>query len=474
MLVLFASVFLAQLCHVEAQYPYSIDVDAYNTDESAAVVVPIDEDYVYKDDTPFLYEEAVGYMHYLSANETDTYGGNFQYWDVEGYQYPEIDLYVGYWMDDFEIVATYSGGETPPSGVNATGNYTFYGPCDENSGAQLNETVLVTAYYTQTGTSPTAFYLNGQYGFNTTIKPQYFHFLFLSDNSTREYWIDPSESTKNIYVFKGDTTEYTINFLDTSGILKRYPYITIQRYINGTLFTVEKRKVDVYNTIIANLIYTRTYSIQLGNELTTYVFGDLTMTGQTTVQLVIRGVDFPPETLFLQQYVRIYGLRNDTVITIYYEDTKLATSSVDVTINYGNLTEVYSTTVYSNSFTLEWEDAVHDVDYQATIVIHHDTYGDLTWKQYFIGGNTDPPFSLAFLGNWGFDSTFLIPALIILCVAGSFSKLNAYVGMILMSITAIILTWMGWIPIPAGMLVAAITLSILGALIYMKRSVVVY
>lgn len=472
-ILLLASLFMAQFVKVQASSTYYVFVAAYDNAESTVAVVEMDIDYGFYETTPFTYSDDYGNMHILSANATDAYGNYFQYWNIEGYHYPEINLYIGEWFDYQVVTAIYDVGETPPSGEGSTGNYTLYGPFDEDSGVWLNETVLVTAYYTQSGMSPMRFYLNGQYGFNMTVKPQYFRFTF-SDNSTREYWMDPSESTTQIYVFKSDTIPYTINFFDTTGILSRYPYITIKRYVNGTLFTVEKRKVDSYKSILANLVYTRTYQIILGNELTTYVFGDLTMTSQTGIQLVLRGVDFPEETLFLQKYVRVYGLRNDTVITIYYEDTKLVTTSVDITINSGNLAEVYSTTIYSNSFTLEWNEALHNIDYQVTVVIHHGTYGDLTWKQYFIGGNTEPPFSLAFLGDWNFDSTFLIPALLILCVAGSFSKLNAEVGAILMVITAIILTSMGWIPIPAGMLVTAMVLAILMGLMYAKRRVTIY
>ena len=355
--------------------------------------------------------------------------------------------------------------------------YYFYGPFDEETGYPLNENVSVTVYYNTPGYSPYSFTFNGSWVYPFSPPAQHFQFNF-SDGNTREYWVDPSETVLPIYIFKGDTTEYTINFMDTTGILKTYPYITIKRYVNGTLYTVEKRKVDAFNSIIASLIMTHTYQITLGNEQVTYVFGDLTMTAQTAIQLVLKGVDFPKETLLLQKYLRIYGYRSGTgnpnTITIIYSDTKEETVSVKIEINYANFTNVYTTTLYADSFVLEWDNAVYSVDYQVTVTMTHGTYGTLTWKQYFVRGFSEPPFSLAFLGNWTFNSAFLIPALIILCVAGCFSALNAEVGAILMSITAIVLTWWGWIPIPAGLLVAAITLSILMALIYNKRRGAIY
>jgi len=147
--------------------------------------------------------------------------------------------------------------------------------------------------------------------------------------------------------------------MDTTGILNDYPYVTIKRYVNGTLYTVEKRKVDAYNSILANLVFTRTYQVLLGNEITTYQFGDLTMTAITGVQLVIRGVDFPMDSDFLvmYKYVRIYGYReNETSLIINYQDTKSYTNSVEIQIYLGSI-EVYNCTLYTDSFSLEWNEA---------------------------------------------------------------------------------------------------------------------
>ncbi len=348
-------------------------------------------------------------------------------------------------------------------------NYNFYGPFDEETGLALNENVTVGIYSTE-GIAFAQFSFNGSYSYSISTFIQFFQFTF-SDNSTREYWIDPSENSyTDIYIFKADSTSYVINFLDTAGYLQTYPYVTAKRYINGTLYTVEKRKVDSYGSIMMNLIAGRTYQLSLGNAANTYVFGDLTMTGITAVQLVLRAVDFPQQTLLTQKYVRVYAYRNASTITIIFADTQSNTESVDIAIYLTDFTSVYNTTQTAQSFTVTWTNASSTVTYQVTVTIHHLTYGDLTFKQILaktLAGS--PPFSLAFLGQWAFDSTFLIPAIIILFTAGCFSALNAEVGAILACIAAIALTWMGWIPIPAGSLVVASTLAILLALVVHKR-----
>lgn len=350
-------------------------------------------------------------------------------------------------------------------------NYLFYGPYDEETGYALpTQNVTVNVYGTE-GAPFASFEMNQTASYNTTSIIRFLEFVF-EDGSAREYWVDPSESsTATIYIFWGNTTNYILNFVDTTGILNTYPFVTIQRYVNGSLFTIEKLRTDVYKNVIANLVNGRTYQILLGNEETSYVFGDLTMTSVTALQLIIRGVEFPKETLITQKYVRIYGYRNFTAgsIVICFNDTQESTVSVFIEINLGDFTQVYNTTLYVNSFVFEWNSADNGTAYQVTATISHLDYGTLTWKQYYTQTFSTPPFSLAFLGDWGFDSEFLLPAFLILCVAGCFSALNAYVGAILMSFTAAVLAWWGWIPIPVGLLVAASVFSVLMALEFKKR-----
>ena len=406
---------------------------------------------------------------HLTAEEAKIYDGEgyqFDRWVING-----TDTYY-----DETIDLTITGNTTIVIYYSYIFNlYHFYGPYDEETGYLLDENVTVSIYYDTSGYPFYEHEFNGSWVYPTSPQAMYFMFTF-SDNSTREYWVDPSEEVLPIYIFKGDVTEYTINFLDTSGILNTYPYVTIKRYVNGTLYTIEKRKADEYGSIIANLVDTKTYQIVLGNEETTYVFGDLIMTYQTSIQLVLRGVDFPKDTILLYKYVRIYGERDfdSDSILLYYNDTAEATDSVNIFIFYANGSNAYAGTIEADSFVFEWANAEDDRTYQVKVYIHHETYGTLKWNQLLVHGTIEPPFGLDFLGNWPFESDYLIPAIIILCVAACFSVLNAYVGAILTCITAIILTWMGWIPIPPGALVAATAFAVLMALIYNKRSVTVY
>jgi hypothetical protein len=354
--------------------------------------------------------------------------------------------------------------------------YNFYGAYNETTGTLIDENVTITAFFDTEDNENYQFILtDGYVSYAPTVAVRYFHFE-LGEND-REYWLDPNEDSADIYVFDDNLTGYTINFLDFAGALQKYPYVEAQFYVNGTLYTVDKRKVDTTNTIAMSLVTTRKYQIQIGSGLTSYTWGDLLMTTQTTVQLVVKAIDFPKESLLISNYLRIYALResgstSDTV-TIFYQDTKMQTESVEINILLDNGESLFDTTQESQSFEVQWNSGEHNVSYTVTAVITHDAYGVMSWKQYLPRGMSDPPFSLAFLGvSFPFESAYLLPMLLIFFVAGCFSVINAEVGAILTVITAIILAYLGWIPISTGALITAFALALLMALAYAKRRVI--
>jgi hypothetical protein len=175
-------------------------------------------------------------------------------------------------------------------------------------------------------------------------------------------------------------------------------------------------------------------------------------------------------------YVTFYGTRTFSdltgVISIYYDDTKEQTTSFTATITDSHGTVVYTYTVASTDMiTLNWGGAVNSATYTVKVVVEHGLYGDLEWSQTFPseGGVDLQLFSLSFLGNWSFNTAYIIPALLVLFAAGCFSVLNAEVGALLATIFGIVLAYLGWLPIPVGALVSAFSLAILMALVYNKR-----
>lgn len=296
--------------------------------------------------------------------------------------------------------------------------------------------------------------------------------------TTREYWVSPQEAySDTLYIFDATLTTYTITFIDHTGILKTYPYVAAKRMVNGSLFTCEKRKVDNQKTMIMNLKQSEKYTLVIEGTTYSWTYGDLITTSTTDIQLIVKGTEFPKETILIYKYMRIYGYRTfaDPIgsITISYYDAKNQTTSVAITIKYENeslATSTYTST--SNSFTYTFASADNSTDYQVSATINHELYGTQTWKQYFPATNPSGlTLTLDWLGTLDIDTSILIPTFIILCVAGCFSIINAEVGAFMACITAALLTWLGLISIAPGFLVSAFFFAVAMALVYSKRRV---
>lgn len=350
--------------------------------------------------------------------------------------------------------------------------FTLKGLYDENTGELLATGVNVTSYFSD-GSSPETFEVNGTYYYNASSIPLYFSFDLAKN---RQYWLSPEEESNTIYIFDDSTTTYTIAFLDLAGVLKNHPYVEAKRYINGSLFTVEKRKVDYENKVSMNLVNGTKYNVEVSNG-ESYTYGDLLMTSDTTITLTLRGIEFPKEIYLIYKYVRIYfdrafGTPNGN-ITLTYQDTLNMTNLVEIFIDYRNGTNAYNATETSSSFIHTWTSALNNTDYQAKATIYHQQYGIFTVDKYFPRTYTSNPWSaLAFLGTLPFSLEPLFAVLIILLVGGGFSVVNPEVGAFLATCTAAGLTYIGMIDIAPGALIAAFAFSIMLALIIKKRGVI--
>lgn len=358
----------------------------------------------------------------------------------------------------------------------ATYLYTLKGKYSEDTGEiypPSTRAVNITAYFTDH--NPETFELNATYYYGSAYQPLYFSF---NTTKNRQYWLGKDENEATIYVYDTDLTTYTIGFYDLAGLLDDYPFVDASRYITGNLTVVEKRKVDVEKKVVMALKNGERYTIKV-HDGSTYTFGDLTVTATTTIQLTLKGLDFPKETLLTYKNVRIYGTRvwdpsGTGSISITYEDLLNKTTSVKIDINYRNGTNAYTTTKTDDSFVQAWLSAKNDTDYAVVCTITHEKYGVWEWKQYFPKSLSTAPWGLDFLGSLPFATSIILPGILICFVAGAFSQINAEVGAFMAVVTAIILTYMGWINISAGYLITALSLTILMALIYSKRRVQTY
>lgn len=378
--------------------------------------------------------------------------------------------------------------------------YDFQGPLNENEPASFipgyNATVTV---HFSSGTTTSTFDVNSSMGYVTYTAgsmPLYFSYdlsAIYGTNVTREYWLSADEQNMTSGTFDWlsiyapidkELTPITFNVFGFSSIeaFDGGAFLLIDTVYPSGMHAIEKRPIDSLGDIVCMLQANTVYevSIETADGGTVYSLGQVS-TVTSTITLSASSVSFSSESLLKYPYVSFYGYREFSnpfgYIVINYNDTKASTTSFSLSISDMDNVVVYSYgPVVANTVSVNWTSAVNATIYKVDVTVTHGLYGDLSWTQTFgnQAGDNAALFSLAFLGDWAFDTSFLLPALIVLLVAACFSALNAEVGAVLTCIAALVLSYMGWLPIGAGALVAAFSFAILMALLYNRRRVTLY
>lgn len=367
-----------------------------------------------------------------------------------------------------------------PTAKATTYTYNFYGLINEDNTANLG-TVNVTAIFPASVGSavpPETFLVNGFYVYNTTVKPLYFSYD-LSDyygyNITRQYWLNNDEITGTYSVFATPfgLTPVAFNIRALGGVSYGAFLVASATHSVGDYIVIEKRPIDEAGNVVLFLEPYTVYSLSIEDGIsTTYTFGNIN-TVTTPITLTISALTFPSSVLQQYKYLRLWASRpSSTEITVSYQDTNLQTISVVYTINYANGSTAYTATHTSeNSFSDTWTSADSNVTYYVAATVIQSVFGTSTFAQVLPrSGTSTSPIDLSFLGpSWPVDPTQIFWALIVFIVFGCFSVLNAYIGAFAGVATAVIFTWLGWLVIPAGAVVAAFTLVFLVGIVYWKR-----
>jgi len=351
--------------------------------------------------------------------------------------------------------------------------YTFKGMYYEDTGLLIEPQSRACAVYVYfTGNTTDAFVVNGTTTRSYGSKPTYFRLDCLA-NKTREYWLGPDETSLTVYIFYTDAEYYHIEFQDLADVLPEYEYVSAKRLINGSLITVDKRRIDEENKVVMALKYMEKYTIVL-SETSTYVFGDVFFGLSPTVELVIKGINFPEEIEMIQRYIRIYadrtfGASGTGNITFNYQDLLLHTYSVTIYIKYLNGTTITTYVSTADAFSYTWSSASNTTAYWCEAVYNHQDFGTQTWRQYIPRSFGSNPFDVSFLGNLRMETSYLLPIIILLLCASLFSVKSVIIGMFVTIVLAILFTMMGFIPIAGSVLTVGFAMVIMAGIGMAKR-----
>jgi hypothetical protein len=331
-------------------------------------------------------------------------------------------------------------------------SYRIVGPFYESGTVGPNTTI--TVYYTSGLIEHHS--LNGSLGvaqtitISPTLTPLYITWN-VSSTYLRTYYFDPylsAEETAIVFVPDVNVAILPYSFYVTDFYGMNTPYLSTSIIYNGTEHVVERIVLNVNPATFMMqqwYYYTLTYTCTQG----TYSHGFHAESSFSQNENILNGM-FPAAnyTTPLSAHATRY---NSTRITATYQNTNATTDWLYFNITHrSGLSTIldYSSNVTSNSYTLNWDNAVADTSY--IVSIQTSIGGVITEWRY--PAATIPvsanPFSGMFsaLGTWpvGFDADQLPAAIIILCVLAVFSYSSAGVGAVLSFIVGGVLIVLGW------------------------------
>ena len=356
--------------------------------------------------------------------------------------------------------------------------YVFYGPYNEENG--LRASAINITVYPAYG-SPFNFTLDGSYTLELEYKPLMFKWK-LNFNYSRTY--QPIYSYEEIYIFIPESPYfyYNVEIIDFVGL--HNTYIECQTYANGTILTVERKKLSTGKGSLCLTEFKR-YSYNLIADEGIFSLG--------TVETPQRPIWEPAKITFIItpamleaeptnfQGISLTAKRvNETCIQISYIDNRSRTQSISVTIystgKFNGLTEEYSQTYTSQQIAIFWKDALPDKDYIVEIQVEHADYGTLTWKipcnspnppgRQIIDWNT----IFGWIADWPITPSNFVSAIIVFAVIVLGGFKDSAFALLLGAITAGVLIMLGWLGMSWAILSVIVSLIIAYAIVKGRRT----
>jgi hypothetical protein len=291
-------------------------------------------------------------------------------------------------------------------------------------------------------------------------KPEHFHYYMNANESAvqtgvgdKEYWLSSQDvSGQTFYITMltyGAFLDYTVQFDDLANVLSTYQYVSINATLNGVSHIIQKSKLDVQDRVHFSCLYQSKYAMQIGNGVN-YDYGDVLFEDANPISLQVSPLNFPDNILIGAKYAHMWAVRNMENVTFYYENTMADTISVDYYIYfaYNNTLVTHQAGGAVNTWVSLYSGLDNETDYVIDSFAVSTSLGTIQRRQPLLWTPaTSDPWDLSFLGTLPFDTSQLIPLLILLIVAGASSAKNVWLGIFLfLAVTALFIT-LGWISI---------------------------
>jgi len=252
--------------------------------------------------------------------------------------------------------------------------------------------------------------------------------------SSPVWWSDPElpvafswpvySATRYIYVTAEENFTVTLPY-DTIGIYSMTvkdktatggsaaAYLEAYRDIGGSETLVERMKIIFGNPTPLNLMVGSVYHIKvLFADGSRYDWGYFTATSTTSVNVIIRVVEFGDGAQMIYGTIHVDAERTGALITVDYLDDRDNTIWSNVTIRERNGPIVLSVPHTNSSYTLNWASANTSLGYTVVVEGEHTEFG--IWGRSW---TLDPTWSFpafpTLTGIYGSASSDLLPFLLV-------------------------------------------------------------
>ena len=355
--------------------------------------------------------------------------------------------------------------------------YIIHGPYYEN-GIVANCTTSLTLH--RQTESPSNFVFDGTDGQEDTVTMQaerkawFLTWNASAYNVTRVYYLTNAFVEEIwIYVSHPDTPIYlyTFTITDFAGVTNAYLETIIN--VNGQNRVVERHRLDMLGPVPFWMYWANRYDLRLICDQGSYTWGGFIALTENNQNLIITKDMFP--TSYLGMNVTVKALRmNSTWIQTNYTDAQTKTSWVKVDIQYRQgygWTTVYTINNTGNTHKIDWFLADGKTDYVVKVTALRN--GDLkTWSFNCPKlGVPENPFEGLFesLGNWPIPPSQIAGLFIVLAVFAVFSYAYMPLGCVLGVLTAMFLTYIGWLQISWSLLDLSMVIAIFAVVSQAKK-----
>lgn len=295
--------------------------------------------------------------------------------------------------------------------------------------------------------SPVTIEVDGQETFTSETRPILFE-IDVGYNESRVIYVRDDYEEIMAFLPNQDYRTYYFELYDGVGIHNGYLETLVN--VNGTDWVVERRTTEILGQIPFIMSWGVTYKMRvICDEGIVYLKPFIA--GQTTsTPITIDESDFPFHPSGTMNMTVTATRHNETWISVLYDDPQNLTLTAYVFIyEFGSTTPVYNTSFVTQSLNLNFYDALNGLDY-LVYVVGNRTLGSSSWTFTLTGSSptTDNPWTgLDWIGDLPFPVSYLPAIALILLMLVTFSYFTVIMGLISAWMTAMLMAWIGWLPL---------------------------